>query len=77
MRGGGGGGGFGVLLDAGAVLMALTPSSELVVFQPSDKQFTEAAKIKVADSPTHAYPVLSGKRIFIKDRQSLRLLTVE
>jgi hypothetical protein len=75
--GGGGGGGFGALVDAGPVLMALTPSSELVIFQPSNKQYTEHAKIKVADAPTHAHPVLSGNRIFIKDRESLTLWTVE
>ena len=77
MRGGGGGSGYGSLVDAGSVLLALTPASELVVFQASDKAFSEIARIKVADSPTHAYPVVSGNRIFIKDRDSVKLLTVE
>jgi len=78
-RGGmmGGGGGYGSIVDAGAVLVALTPSSQLVVFQPGDKEFKQLASYKVADSPTHAYPVLSGNRIFIKDRDSLALWTVE
>src|SRR6185436_14738280 len=43
---GGGRGGYGSIVDAGSVLMALTPSSELVVFQPSEKEYTELAKIK-------------------------------
>ncbi|HWE93148.1 MAG TPA: PQQ-binding-like beta-propeller repeat protein [Tepidisphaeraceae bacterium] len=74
---GGGRGGFGSIIDAGPVLMALTPSSELIVFDPDDQHFVERAKIKVADSPTHAYPVVSGDRVFIKDKDSLTLWTVQ
>ena len=67
---------FASVIDAGSVLFALTPSSELVVFQPGEK-YTEVAKVKVADSPTHAYPVVSGNRLFIKDQNSVALLTLE
>jgi outer membrane protein assembly factor BamB len=74
---GGGRGGFGSIVDAGAVLLALTPASQLVVFVPGAKQYTEQAKIKVAESPTYAYPVLSGKRLFIKDQESVALLMAE
>ncbi len=55
--------------------MALTPASELVIFSPDEKQFTQQAKIPVAQSPTYAYPVVSGNRIFIKDQDSLTLWT--
>lgn len=75
-RGGGGGGGFGSVVDAGAVLFALTPASELIVFQPGDKAYSELARIKVADTPTHAYPVVAGNRFFIKDADSVALLTL-
>ena len=75
--GGGGGGGYGSVVDAGSVLMGLTPASDLVVFEPDAKAFKEVARIKVASTPTHAYPVVAGKRIFIKDRDSVALLTVE
>jgi outer membrane protein assembly factor BamB len=74
---GGGRGGYGSIVDAGPVLMALTPSSELVVFAPSDKEFKQLAKIKVASSPTYAYPVVSDNRIFIKDQDSVMLWTVK
>ncbi len=77
MGGGGGGAGYGSIVDAGSVLIALTPSSQLVVFEPNDKAYKQLASYKVADSPTHAYPVLSGNRIFIKDRDSLTLWTVD
>jgi outer membrane protein assembly factor BamB len=71
------GGGFGSLIDAGSVLLLLTPSSELVAFKPTEKEYSEVARIKVADSPTYAHPVVSGKRIFVKDQDSVALLTVE
>jgi outer membrane protein assembly factor BamB len=77
-RGGGGGrGGYGQIVDAGSVLIALTPASELVVFEPSTKAYTELARIKVSSSPTYAYPVVSGKRIFVKDKDDVMLFTVE
>jgi hypothetical protein len=64
-------------VDAGSVLLALTPASQLVVFQPDAKAYAEIARIKVADSPTHAYPVVSGNRIFIKDQDAVTLWTIE
>lgn len=73
----GGGGGFGSIVDAGSVLLALTPSSELIAFQPGDKAYTELARIKVSDSQTHAYPVISGNRILIKDKDAVTLWTLE
>ena len=77
MGGGMGGGGYGSIVDAGPVLLALTPSAQLIVFEPSDKEFKQLASYKVASSQTHAYPVASGKRIFIKDRDSVTLWAVE
>jgi outer membrane protein assembly factor BamB len=76
-RGGMGGGGYGSVVDAGSVLLALTPTGQLTVFEPSDKEFKEIAKYKVADGNAYAYPVLSGNRIFIKDKDSLILWTIE
>jgi outer membrane protein assembly factor BamB len=78
MGGGGmGGSGFGSIVDAGSVLLALTPGAQLIVFEPSDKEFKQVASYKVAGSQTHAYPVASGNRLFIKDRDSVTLWTVE
>ena len=76
-RGGRGRGGYGTVVDAGSVLLALTPASELIAFQPSDKAYTELARIKVADTATYAYPVVSGNRIFIQDQASVTLWTIE
>ena len=73
----GGGGGFGSIVDAGSVLLALTPASELIVFQPSDKEYTELARLKVAATPTYAHPVVAGNRIFVKDQDSVTLWTID
>ncbi len=69
--------GYGSIVDAGPVLLALTPSSELIVFEPSDKEFKELAKYKVSDNETYAYPVVAGNRMYIKDRDSVTLWTIE
>jgi outer membrane protein assembly factor BamB len=77
---GGGGGrsrGYGSVVDAGAMLLALNPGSQLIVFEPSDKEYKEVAKYKVADSATYAYPVVAGNRVFVKDRDSVILWTIE
>lgn len=78
-RGGGmgGGGGYGSIVDAGSVLFVLTPAAQLVVLEPSDKEFKQLATYKVSSGQTHAYPVASGKRIFIKDKDSVTLWTVD
>jgi len=78
MGGGGmGRGGYGSIVDAGPVLLALTPSSELIVFTPNDKSFTEQARIKVASTPTYAYPVVAGDRIYVKDKDNLAALSLK
>jgi outer membrane protein assembly factor BamB len=69
--------GYGSVVDAGSVLLALTPASQLYVVQPSEKAFTQVASIKVADTPSYASPVISGNRIFIRDSDSVSMLTVE
>jgi hypothetical protein len=73
----GGGGGYGSIVDAGPVLLALNPSSQLLVLQPGEKEFKQLASYKVADSPTYAYPVVAGNRIFIKDQDSVTLWTID
>jgi len=73
----GGRGGFGSVVDAGSVLMALTPSAELIVFQPNDKEFRQLATYKVADSETYAYPVVTGNRVYVKDQETVTLWTIK
>ncbi len=74
---GGRGGGYGSIVDAGSVLFALTPTAELVVYQPDSKSFKELARYKVAETATYAYPVIAGKRIYVKDQDNLTLWTMK
>lgn len=69
-------GGFTALVDAGGCLMALPSSSELIVFKPTDKQFEEMARIKVAQTPTYAHPVIAGNRIIVKDQDAVTMWTL-
>lgn len=69
--------GFGSVVDAGPVLLGLTQRSQLTVFQPSDKEYTEVASIKVAEKQTYAYPIVAGNRLFIKDQDALAMLTTD
>jgi outer membrane protein assembly factor BamB len=66
----------GEVLDAGPVLLALTSDSHLVAFKPSNKDYEQVADYKVANTPTWAYPIVSGNRVFVKDRDSLALWTI-
>jgi outer membrane protein assembly factor BamB len=72
-----GSGGFAAILDAGSVMLALPSNSELIAFSPSDKEYTELARIKVADAATYAHPVIAGNRIYVRDEQTLAMLMIE
>ncbi len=68
---------FGSIIDAGSILMALTPQSQLFIFEPNDKEYKELANYKVSDNQTYAYPVVAGNRVFVKDQDSVTLWTIE
>lgn len=76
-RGRGRGGGYGSIVDVGSALLALTPTAQLVAFEPTAKEFKLLANYKVSSSQTHAHPVASGNRIFVKDQNSIALLTLD
>ena len=64
-------GGFAAILDVGEVMMVLPSNQELIAFKPEGKSFTELGRTKVADSPTYAHPVIAGKKMYIKDSDSV------
>ena len=77
-RGGGGGNrGYGHIVNAETVMLALTPSSELVAFEATDKAYAELGRVKVGSSAIYAFPVVSGNRLFIKDQSDVMLYTLE
>ena len=67
---------FGSIIDAGSVLIATSSISDLVVFKPDGKVYSQLALYKVSDNPVYAHPVISGNRVFIKDSESLILYTI-
>ncbi|KPL08858.1 MAG: hypothetical protein AMS26_23715 [Bacteroides sp. SM23_62] len=70
-------GGFAAILDAGQVILALPSSAELIVIEPVEDKYTELARIKIADTPTYAHPVVTGNRIYIKDEVNLALYMIK
>ena len=71
--------GYGNVVDAGSVMFAQTAGTgaKLLVFEPNPKEYTELAAYKVSDTEVYAYPIATGNRIYIKDRNSVILWTVE
>ncbi len=67
----------GAILDTGTVLLLLSSDSNLVAFKPDKDEFKQVAKYKVADTPTYAMPIIDGKRIYVKDVDSVILWTFE
>jgi outer membrane protein assembly factor BamB len=59
------------LLDGGDVILALNTRAELIVFRASDEAYDELARYTVAETPTWAHPVVSGRTIHVKDLKSL------
>jgi outer membrane protein assembly factor BamB len=69
--------GFAAILDAGSAIVALPSTSELIVYKPSEKEYAELAKIKVANTATYAHPVMAGNRIFVRDQDTVAMWTLE
>jgi outer membrane protein assembly factor BamB len=71
-----GGRGFASVVDAGSVLLALTPQGELVAFEPSDKEYKKVASYKVG-TDTYAYPIAAGKGLYAKGKEAVTLWGLE
>ncbi len=69
--------GFGSIVDVGSALLLLTPAGNLVAFEANDKEFKQLAGYKVAEGDTTACPVPAGNQIFIKDKASVALWTID
>ena len=65
------------IVSAGEILLALTNDAELIVVNRTAKGFESIKKYTVADSPTWAHPVVTGKGVLIKDRTTLAFLNFE
>ena len=67
--------GYGSLVNAGPVLIALNSKATLTVFEPSAEAYKPLASYTVSEKPIHAGPVVSGNRVFVKDADSVILWT--
>ena len=65
------------LVKAGQLLFYLNDDAQLIVAPSSRARFEPLKRYAVADSATWAQPLISGKRIFIKDVSSLALWTID
>jgi outer membrane protein assembly factor BamB len=68
---------FGSILDAGNVIVAVTSTSNMMVYQPVGTGYYQLAKIKVAETPVYAHPILTVDRIYIKDENFLILYSMK
>ena len=67
---------FATIVDCGPVIIGLPNTSNLIVFQPDGKQYSEIARYKVSETPIYAFPVIAGNLIYIKDAESLILYKI-
>ncbi|MBN2327027.1 MAG: PQQ-like beta-propeller repeat protein [Candidatus Omnitrophica bacterium] len=70
-------GGFGSIIDVGSNLLALLSNADLSAYKPNTEKFEELSRIKVAETETYAHPIVSGKRIFIKDAETVTLFSLD
>jgi outer membrane protein assembly factor BamB len=64
------------LVRAGELWFALNTEAELLVARANPKQMEVLKRYTVADTATWAQPVLSGRRVFIKDLSTVSLWTL-
>jgi hypothetical protein len=70
-------GGFAGILDAGSAMLALPSNSELIAFEPSDVEYKQLTRNKLADTPTYAHPAIAGDTIFVKGQETVAMWTFE
>jgi outer membrane protein assembly factor BamB len=68
---------FAAVLDAGPVILALLGNADLIAFQPSAAKYEQAARLKAAATKTYTHPVIAGKRIYVKDLDSVAMSLLE
>jgi hypothetical protein len=60
------------------VLLGLSSDQQLIVFEPSSKEYKEITKYRVGEGETWAVPIVAGNRVYVKDKGgSLSMLTIE
>ncbi len=65
------------MLISGDTIFSLTNNADLIVTSVASKGATVIKKYHVAQSETWAHPAIIGKRVLVKDQNSLALLSLE
>jgi outer membrane protein assembly factor BamB len=63
------------VVRAADTLFFLNDDAELIVLKANPERFQPIRTYRVADSATWAQPLISGRRIYVKDTRSLTLWT--
>lgn len=66
--------GSGTLIFADGKLLITTLDGELVLVQPSPKEYLELARSRVSDSPTRPLPALADSKLYLRNERELRCL---
>ncbi|WP_372949319.1 PQQ-binding-like beta-propeller repeat protein [Mariniphaga sp.] len=62
---------FASILDLGNEMLSLTGKGDLIVYEPNPEKYVEKAIYKVSSTDVYAHPLVSGNRIYIKDKENL------
>lgn len=62
---------FASVLDLGNEMLSLTGRGDLLVYEPNPEKYVEIAVYKVSATDVYAHPLVSGKRIYTKDKENL------
>ncbi|RPI01036.1 MAG: hypothetical protein EHM72_07530 [Calditrichaeota bacterium] len=65
------------IVDAGSCLIALGINGEMVVYQPSGKEYRQLAWYQVGAPEIWAHPLITENRIYIRDKDSVTLWMIE
>lgn len=68
---------FGAFLNGRSAIIAIPGKTDLIVISPDISKYSEKAHYKVSDNAIYAHPLLSGKFIYIKDKESLIAYSTE
>lgn len=68
---------FGSIVDAGSVLVVVTSNSFFIALKPDGQKYNQLAMIMLPETGIYSHPILSGDRIYIKDKENLTLYTVK
>jgi outer membrane protein assembly factor BamB len=68
---------FSSTLGLGKEMLSLTGKGDILVYEPNSEKYVEIAVYKVSDTDIYAHPLVSGKRIYTKDKETLTCWEVQ